>query len=115
MRYIAIIDADKFSNFKCFEDADGKYLVAKDANAEIDEWLPLHFTEIPDNATNLDVLKIMFPDYIPNDFTWILCGDGDDWNRPKGYYGNWWNAPYQKGGKTEYLGGELYDGEFENR
>lgn len=24
-------------------------------------------------------------------------------------------APYQKGGKEEYFGGELYEGEFENR
>ena len=56
-------------------------------------------TPLPDNATNLDVLKIMFPDYIPKDFTWILGGDGADWDKPKGYYGNWWNAPYQKGGK----------------
>jgi len=49
MKYTAIIDTDKFSNFKFFEDADGKYLVARDANAEPAEWLPLHFTETSNN------------------------------------------------------------------
>lgn len=34
---------------------------------------------------------------------------------PATFYVEWWNAPYQKGGNSEYLGGELYEGEFENR
>ena len=47
-------------------------------------------TLIPDNATNADVIRTLFPDGIPKDIVWTLQGD-------KG--ANWWNAPYQKGGK----------------
>ena len=46
MKYKAIIDTDEFKDFKFFEDADGKYLVVKDANAESGEWIALHFEEI---------------------------------------------------------------------
>ena len=60
-------------------------------------------TPIPDNATNDDVLKALFDE--------------------RGYMGihdrmmhtKWLFASYQKGGNSEYLGGELYEGEFENR
>ena len=47
---------------------------------------------IPDNATNADVIRTLFPDGIPKDIVWTLQGD-------KG--ANWWNAPYKKGGKVE--------------
>ena len=47
-------------------------------------------TPIPDNATNADVIRTLFPDGIPKDIVWTLQGD-------KG--ADWWNAPYQKGGK----------------
>ena len=43
MKYIAIIDTDNYKDFKFFEDANGKYLVARDAGAESDEWIALHF------------------------------------------------------------------------
>lgn len=49
-----------------------------------------------DNATNGEVLKALFP----NEHDFETDFDAD-----------WWNAPYQQ----EYLGGELYEGEFENR
>lgn len=45
MKYIAIIDTDNYKDFKFFEDANGKYLVARDANAKYDEWISLHFTQ----------------------------------------------------------------------
>lgn len=45
MKYIAIIDTDDYKDFKFFEDADGKYLIAKDANAKNDEWISLHFIQ----------------------------------------------------------------------
>jgi len=41
-------------------------------------------TPIPDNATNGDVIKAMFPN--ENDFETDFDAE-------------WWNAPYQKGGK----------------
>ena len=47
-------------------------------------------TPIPDNATNADVIRTLFPDGIPKDIVWTLQGD-------KG--ADWWNAPYQKGGE----------------
>jgi len=47
-------------------------------------------TPIPDNATNADVIRALFPDGIPKDIVWTLQDD-------KG--ADWWNAPYQKGGK----------------
>lgn len=43
MKYIAVIDTDDYKDFKFYEDADGEYLIARDANAEPDEWIPLHF------------------------------------------------------------------------
>ena len=52
MKYVAYIDPDKFKDFKFFEDADGKYLVAKDANAKDNEWIALHFTEVKKEKTN---------------------------------------------------------------
>lgn len=41
-------------------------------------------TPIPDNATNGDVIKAMFP----NEYDFETDFDAE-----------WWNAPYQKGGK----------------
>ena len=45
MKYIAIIDTDDYKDFKFFEDAEGKYLIVKDANAKCEEWINLHFTQ----------------------------------------------------------------------
>ena len=57
----------------------------------------LNGTPIPDNATNGDVIKAMFPDaeihidgndvFFHHMGFWIKCNI------------RWWNAPYQKGGK----------------
>ena len=52
---------------------------------------------IPDNATNGDVVKALFPNGITAKFaTFMRFIDGD-------HYFNcseeWWNSPYQKGGK----------------
>ncbi len=41
-------------------------------------------TPIPDNATNGDVIKAMFP---------------DSWQKEVYCTFAWWNSPYQKGGK----------------
>ena len=59
---------------------------------------------IPDNATNGDVIKAMFPDNVfaedkwrdENGVTWhtdIISDNGMT------FADFWWNAPYQKGGK----------------
>ena len=54
-------------------------------------------TPIPDNATNGDVIKAMFPNGTTAKFvTFMRFIDGE-------HYFNcsedWWNAPYQKGGR----------------
>ena len=51
-------------------------------------------TPIPDNATNGDVIKALFK---PN---WIRRMD-DVVREEYEFDAEWWNAPYQKGGKVE--------------
>ena len=54
-------------------------------------------TPIPDNITNGDVIKAMFPNGTTAKFcTFLRFIDGEH------YFDcseDWWNAPYQKGGK----------------
>lgn len=45
---------------------------------------------IPENATNGDVIKAMFPYGVPKDIVWTLQGS-------KGL--DWWNTPYKGGQK----------------
>ncbi len=52
MKYMAVINTDDYKDFKSFEDADGKYLVARDAGAKSDEWIALHFTEVESEVKN---------------------------------------------------------------
>ena len=62
-------------------------------------------TPIPDNATNGDVIKAMFPtaDISLND----SCFEGVV--NKYGFDMNWWNSPYQKGSKERD-----YDAEYRN-
>ena len=72
-------------------------------------------TPIPNNATNGDVIKAMFPNTdieIHNITVYVMF---DMYSNVIPFDLDWWNAPYQKRGNSEYLGGELYQGEFENR
>ena len=62
-------------------------------------------TPIPDNATNGNVISAIFPN----------GALGRGLAIPTYFTEEWWNSPYQKGGTEEYLGGELYEGEFENK
>ena len=39
MKYIAVLDTDDFEDFEFFEDRNGKYLHAVDANATNGEWI----------------------------------------------------------------------------
>lgn len=58
-----------------------------------------HGTPIPDNATNGDVIKALFPNSdIEEHRTYMKIVEGD-YLLPCAY--QWWNAPYQKGGKDE--------------
>ena len=60
---------------------------------------------IPDNATNGDVIKAMFPyysyernDYVQSTEDYIV--DSMECMEHDLYFAyDWWNAPYQKGGK----------------
>lgn len=47
MKYIAVIETDDYENFEFFEDATGKYLAVKDANAKYEEVMALQFKEAP--------------------------------------------------------------------
>lgn len=53
-------------------------------------------TPIPDNATNGDVIKAMFPNIKVNVSGGVVRSD-----RYTQFDLSWWNAPYQKGGKDE--------------
>jgi len=54
-------------------------------------------TPIPDNDTNGDVIKAIFPNSdIEERRTYMKIVEGD-YLLPCAY--QWWNAPYQKGGK----------------
>ena len=55
------------------------------------------YIEIPDNATNGDMIKAIFPNSdIEEHRTYMKIVEGD-YLLPCAY--QWWNAPYQKGGK----------------
>ena len=63
-------------------------------------------TPIPDNATNGDIVRMMFPkleykyaviDEYTNKPTFVQIIDGD--MILTNFSTDWWNAPYQKGGK----------------
>ena len=53
-------------------------------------------TPIPDNATNGDVIKAMFPDCLQEEDEVYFATNLDI---ETVFRKNWWNAPYQKGGK----------------
>ena len=62
-------------------------------------------TPIPDNATNGDVLKAMFPNVITQEFamtihaTTKVISNGVKGGISYDFWKDWWNSPYQKGGK----------------
>ena len=53
-------------------------------------------TPIPDNATNGDVIKALYPNESIGH-----CEDCTDLGDIATFDDDWWNAPYQKGGKSE--------------
>ena len=56
------------------------------------EYLIIHGTPIPDNATNGDVIHLLFPNTSFSVFHRGLVNQIE-------IDMNWWNAPYQKGSK----------------
>ena len=56
-------------------------------------------TPIPDNATNGEIMQMMFPNGVTAKFaTFMRFVVGEDEYINCAY--DWWNAPYQKGGTT---------------
>ena len=53
-------------------------------------------TPIPDNATNGDVIKAMFPN---SEYEILYNTVSTDIDNGLWFTLDWWNAPYQKGGK----------------
>ena len=83
--------------------SDEIYRHAKEGSEDSnDEWNAMRAiangTPIPDNASNGDVIKAMFPNaelYKESDYVSLTIQDGvylEDRD------GSWWFAPYQKGG-----------------
>ena len=59
-------------------------------------------TPIPDNATNGDVIKAMFDtteEHFYDEDRMVDVYGLDRSDDPSTFYADWWNAPYQKGGK----------------
>lgn len=62
-------------------------------------------TPIPDNATNGNVIKAMFPNIITDEFastihaTTKVVSNGIKGGISYDFWKDWWNSPYQKGGK----------------
>lgn len=60
-------------------------------------------TPIPDNATNGDVIKAMFPNAKVDDYDYgkdpVIDVYGIDDTEYITLRKEWWNSPYQKGGK----------------
>lgn len=57
---------------------------------------------IPDNATNGDVIKAMFDvteEHFYDEDRMVDVYGLDRSDDPSTFYADWWNAPYQKGGK----------------
>ena len=78
--------------------SDEIYRHAKEGSEDSnDEWNAMRAiangTPIPDNATNGDVIKAIF---MPNR---IARTDDDTVRIDYDFTSDWWNAPYQKGGK----------------
>lgn len=67
------------------------------------ELLILHGTPIPDNATNGDAIKAIFPNTEVDDYDYgkdpVIDVYGIDDAEYITLRKAWWNAPYQKGGK----------------
>ena len=57
------------------------------------EYLIIHGTPIPDNATNGQVIQTLFkPNRVERTGDYVIV-ENYDFNE------EWWNSPYQKGGK----------------
>lgn len=59
-------------------------------------------TPIPDNATNGDVIKAIFDvteEHFYDEDRMVDVYGLDRSDDPSTFYADWWNAPYQKGGK----------------
>ena len=73
---------------------------SEEAREQVMKLLSINAVIIPDNATNGDMMKILFPDFEIRENKlsiafWTLMSDGSyEYNSlPK----EWWNAPYKKG------------------
>ena len=88
MKLIIDIDKDYFK------------IINKNGASNYPEEVIKNGTPIPDNATNGDVIKAMFPSIESrlDEKTGIMLVKWID-GATKTFKTRWWNAPYQKGGK----------------
>ena len=77
----------------------------EEALREVFEFANVQAVLIPDNATNGDVIKALFPNIITDEFastihaTTKVVSNGIKGGISYDFWKDWWNAPYQKGGK----------------
>jgi hypothetical protein len=90
MKLIIDIDEKDYNEFKRFEE-DMRFYADENEIVDRMELAILNGTPIPDNATNGDVIKAMFPNSHMEYRMWT--------ENTYFYETDWWKAPYQKGGK----------------
>lgn len=85
--YERVMNPDKF-----YRDIDGEKI----------RWAVYKATPIPDNVTNGDVIKAIFDtteEHFYDEDRMVDVYGLDRTDDPSTFYADWWNAPYQKGGK----------------
>ncbi len=96
MRLIIDIPKETYEFINVYEVMDDDY-IGKLAGAITNG------TPIPDNATNGDVIKAIFPNTEVDDYDYgkdpVIDVYGIDDTEYITLRKTWWNAPYQKGGK----------------
>lgn len=103
MKLIIDIDENLLEGIKS-DDFDFARRVVKNFQATIASAIA-NGTPIPDNATNGDIVQMIFPyysyernDYVQSTEDYIVdCMECMEHDLYFGY--DWWNSPYQKGGK----------------
>ena len=84
---------------------------SEEAREQVIKLSPINAIVIPDNPTNGDMVKVMFPNaeikMIKSDSTgyiavYVRIGKGDKNGADFNYFDyDWWNAPYLKGENNE--------------
>ena len=86
------IDADELIEHAWRDRLDSRELIAE----MIKKAPPIQAIPIPDNATNGDIIKLMFPYITEENNTNKYLGINFDTESRVGMLKEWWNAPYKR-------------------